>query len=261
MSINSSESLQKLVDVMEKLLAPGGCPWDREQTHKTLAPYAIEEAYELAEAIQMEDSAGIKEELGDFMFQAIFHSALGARDGKFTLAEVIDGVSEKLIRRHPHVFAATQVKDSDEVIKNWDEIKKAEKKAANKPKKTFDIPLALPSLQRSQKIGDKTKTLKFDWTKPSEVLEKLHEEVTELEEAIEIGKLPEIQEEMGDVFFVLAQLARHLKFDAETAARNANLKFEKRFEKMLALAEKQNLVFAEMTTQQKEELWQEIKKS
>jgi tetrapyrrole methylase family protein/MazG family protein len=258
---NSSNSLQKLVDVMDKLLAEGGCPWDREQTHKSLAPYAIEEAHELVEAIEAQDWSGMKEELGDFLFQTVFHSALAQREGKFNLDDVVNTVAEKLIRRHPHVYSTTQVKNTEEVWKNWDAIKKEEKIKSGKEKKVFDIPVSLPALQRAQKIGDKTKNLKFDWNNPKEVFVKVREEMRELEEAFESGSLPHIQEEMGDLFFVLAQLARQMKFDAETIARAANKKFEMRFDKLLALAAERNLDFEKISMEQKEELWEAIKKS
>lgn len=254
----NSNPLQKLQWVMEQLLGPKGCPWDKEQTHKSLAPFAIEEAHELAESLENEDWRGIKEELGDFLFQVIFHCALAQKGGRFTLEDVCQGISEKLIRRHPHVFGDLSVKDSDEVLKNWDAIKSTEGKTKTR---TFDIPVSLPSLQRSQKIGDKTKNLKFDWGSSSEVIEKLDEEIFELKEAIQTKTTADVNEELGDVFFVLAQLARHLKLDAESSARQANSKFEKRFEKMLNLAVSRGLDFQNLKTEEKEELWEEIKKS
>lgn len=253
-----SGSLVPLVNVMQKLLAPGGCPWDREQTHKTLAPYAIEEAFELADAIENGKTEDMKEELGDFLFQVVFHAELARKEGIFTLDEVVKTVSDKLIHRHPHVFGTVEVKNSEEVLKNWDKIKQAEKK--NKAKSVFEIPVALPALQRAQKIGQKTKNLKFDWNNATEVLQKVEEEFAELKEALNSGESAHIEEELGDVFFVLAQLARHLQLEAETVARKGNQKFEKRFEKLLQLAKKKNLDFIPLPTEEKEKLWEEVKR-
>jgi tetrapyrrole methylase family protein/MazG family protein len=255
---NLTGDLSELVGVMNKLLSPNGCPWDREQTHQTLAPYAIEEAHELAEALENNDIPSIKEELGDFMFQVIFHCALGEKNKTFDFKDVVKSICTKLITRHPHVFGDVKVKDSAEVLKNWDEIKKEEKK--NKTPKHFDIPLALPALQRAQKIGDKTRNLKFDWQNSSEVFLKVDEEIAELKEAMDNNDKPAIEEELGDVFFVLAQLARHLKLDAETIARNGNKKFEKRFDKLMKKVEMRKLNFNNLTVDEKEMLWQEAKR-
>jgi tetrapyrrole methylase family protein/MazG family protein len=253
-----TRSVNDLVSIMEKLLSPEGCPWDREQTLNTLAPFAIEEAFELAEAIDNNDLAAIKEELGDLLLQVVFQTALTKRQNQFTLEDVIEGICTKLIRRHPHVFADDKVKDADEVLKNWNIIKASEKK--DKVQRFFNIPANLPALQRSQKIGDKTKTLKFDWKNTEEVLLKVEEEMLELKEALKDKDTAHVKEELGDVFFVLAQLARHLKFEAESVARAANSKFEKRFENMLNLAKSKGMEFVDLTSEKKEELWAAIKK-
>jgi len=256
---HKTQSVNDLVEIMDKLLAPDGCPWDREQSLQSLAPFAIEEAFELAEAIENNDMPSVKEELGDLLLQVIFQTALTKRQNTFTLEDVINGICTKLIRRHPHVFADDKVKDADEVLKNWNIIKAAEKKG--KVQKLFNIPVNLPALQRSQKLGDKTKGLKFDWKNPEEVLLKVEEEMLELKEALKEKDMNHVKEELGDVFFVLAQLARHLKFEAESVARAANSKFEKRFEKMLALANEKGLTFETLSTEKKEELWDVIKES
>lgn len=253
-----TRSVNDLVVIMEKLLAPGGCPWDQEQTLASLAPFAIEEAFELAEAIDSKDLSAIKEELGDLLLQVVFLTSLTKKQNQFTLEDVIDGICTKLIRRHPHVFGDEKVKDAEEVLKNWNIIKAAEKK--DKIQKTFNIPVNLPALQRAQKLGDKTKTLKFDWKNPEEVLVKVDEEMLELKEALKAKDTNHVREELGDVFFVLAQLARHLKFEAESVARAANSKFENRFEKMLTLAKEKGLSFDALPVEEKEELWAEIKK-
>jgi tetrapyrrole methylase family protein/MazG family protein len=196
--IYKTRSVEDLQKIMVKLLSPEGCPWDREQSPKTLAPFAIEEAFELAEAIEKNDLNGIKEELGDVLLQVIFHSTLAQNAKQFTLEDVIETVCTKLIRRHPHVFGDAKVKDSDEVLKNWTEIKKEEKK--DKKEIGFGIPVGLPALQRAQKIGDKTKTLKFDWDTAEAVMAKVDEEILELKEALASGDLKHTEEELGDVF-------------------------------------------------------------
>jgi tetrapyrrole methylase family protein / MazG family protein len=252
--------IKDLIEVMNRLLAPNGCPWDREQTPKTLTPYAIEEAHELAEAIERGDVEATKEELGDLLLQVIFHSALAERLGQFTLEDVIESICTKLVRRHPHVFGDVHVKDSNEVLKNWAQIKDKEKESQKKKTKGFGIPPSLPALQRAQKIGDKTKNLKFDWSTAKEVFAKVEEEVAELKQAFQSGDKSHTEEELGDVFFVLAQLARHLKLEAETVARAGNRKFEDRFEKLLELAASRNLDFTGIPVEEKEKMWEEVKK-
>jgi len=260
--LNKPRHFIDLVQVMDTLLAPNGCPWDREQTPQSLVPYAIEEAHELAEAVENNDLEGTKEELGDLLLQVVFHCALAKRDGAFTLEDVIEAICTKLVRRHPHVFGENKinVKDSSEVLKNWTRIKNEEKEMAKTQKpKGFGIPLSLPALQRAQKIGDKTKSLKFDWDNPKEVFVKAEEEFGELKNALGSGDKGHIEEELGDVFFVLAQLARHLKLEAETVARGGNRKFEKRFEKLMDLAKIKKLDFSKLSNEEKEKLWEEIK--
>lgn len=246
------------MDVMDKLLSPEGCPWDKEQTAQSLAPYVIEEAHELAQALDQNDLPNIREELGDVLFQVIFHSALGSRNGTFTFEEVVENVCTKLIRRHPHVFGDKTVSGSDEVLKNWEEIKKQEKQGKQK---TFDIPQGMPALQRAHKIGSKTKKLKFDWEKPEEVLAKVEEEFDEFREAFRSKNAQATEEELGDLLFSLAQMARHLNLDAETVGRKANTKFEDRFEKMLQIAKDENQDFDALTLDEKEALWEKAKGS
>jgi len=253
----------ELVRVMDTLLAPGGCPWDREQTPQTLVPFAIEEAHELAEAIENKDVEGTKEELGDLLLQVVFHCALAKQSGTFTLEDVIENICTKLIRRHPHVFGENKIalRDADEVLKNWVQIKNKEKEKAPQKPNGFGIPISLPALQRAQKIGDKTKSLRFDWENPQQVFLKAEEEFSELKSALASGDRDHTKEELGDLFFVLAQFARHLKFEAETVAREGNRKFEKRFEKLMNLTKSRNLDFTKLSSREKERLWEEIKTS
>lgn len=251
--------LKDLVAIMDRLLSPGGCPWDREQTPKSLTPFAIEEAHELAEAIEKNDVGSTKEELGDLLLQVVFHAALAKSLGQFTLEDVIQTICEKMIRRHPHVFGEGKAETSDEVLKNWNIIK-AKEKGDGAPK-GFGIPTSLPALQRAQKIGDKTKNLKFDWDNAKSVMEKVEEEMAELKQAFAEGDKAHTEEELGDLFFVLAQFARHMKMEAESTARAANRKFENRFAKLLDLAAARGKDFQALSSEEKEKMWDEIKKN
>ena len=248
---------ESLVEVVGHLRGPEGCPWDKEQTHNTLTQYAIEEAFELAEAIDHEDTAGTIEELGDLLLQVVLHSEIARQEGRFTLNDVIEGITNKMIHRHPHVFADTKVKDSSEVLHNWSLIKEAEKKKENSP--FASIPKALPSLIRAQKIGAKTVRYNFDWAKPSDVLNKLDEEVAELKEAISTQSKAHQQEELGDTLFTLVQLARHLDFDAEQSLRQTNQKFENRFSLMRELVQSDQKDFSKLAVSELEIYWQRAK--
>lgn len=258
--------ISSLVEIVAQLRGPAGCPWDKEQTHESLTQYAIEETHELVEAIEIPASpfkdSKIKEELGDVLFQVILHSQLASERGAFTLEDVIASISEKLIRRHPHVFADTEVADSAEVIRNWEKIKKEEKEKAQD---TNDSPYALnvpplPALQRAYKIGKRTEKLQFDWEDTDGVMLKVEEELTELREALDSESDTEIEHELGDVFFSLAQLGRHLKMEPEQVLRRANLRFEGRFNKMVELARSEGKDWGHLTLEEKESYWQKAKK-
>ncbi len=248
-----------LVEIVAQLRGPDGCPWDKEQTQRTLTQYAIEEAFELVEAIEKNDLNEVREELGDFLFQVILQSQVAQDEGHFSLLEVIKSLNEKMIRRHPHVFGEDNAKTTQEVWKNWDRLKAAEKK--DKP--VFSYPTQLPALQAAYKIGIKTKRLQFDWEQASEVMEKVHEEIQELQ--AEIEKQPSSKEalehEIGDVLFSVAQLARHLGLEPEQCLRSANRRFEGRFNEVLRLSQKPLDQFTQMSSPEKEKLWQEAKKS
>lgn len=277
-----------LMQIVKDLRGPDGCPWDKEQTHQSLAPFAIEEVFEMIDALESKNDANFKEELGDVLFQVALHCQLAQERGAFDYHDVIQTLTEKLVRRHPHVFSSTQVKDIDEVWANWEKIKKEEKllKQTGAPK-TFDFPSQLPALQRAHKIGVKSQKLKFDWQTPDDVFTKVLEELNELKEEIQkaslasnieqkqsptsnlnmpapstdsLNNLPRIQEEFGDLLFSLAQWARHLNFEPEQALRMANLKFETRFEKMMSLVAERKLDWTKLSDPEKEALWQEIKK-
>lgn len=247
-----------LLKVVEFLRGPDGCPWDKEQTHRTLTRYAIEEAFELSEAIDRGDDALIEEELGDCLLQVVLHAEIARQEGRFDINDVIENISEKMVRRHPHVFADVNVKDSSEVLKNWAEIKAAEKPA--KKKAYFDIPVAMPALLRAQKIGEKTKKYGFDWSNAAECWPKIKEEIGELEEVVRGGAREEIASEFGDVLFSLAQLARHMDLDSEQTLRECNRRFETRFAKMQELVVADGREWSTLSAEDKEKYWKRAKK-
>ncbi|HZU84111.1 MAG TPA: nucleoside triphosphate pyrophosphohydrolase, partial [Polyangiaceae bacterium] len=213
MSIHQTgRNFPELVAIMQKLLAPDGCPWDREQTLETLKPYLVEEMYEVLEALDAGDVEGHREELGDLLFQIVFQAELRALDGKFGIEDVVAAIASKLVRRHPHVFADVKVSGSSEVLENWGRLKEAERKAAGKVRKTLDgVPRALPALLQAQRVGEKAAEVGFDWPDVAGVREKVDEELRELDEAVAQGDVDAIEAELGDVFFALVNLARHVK--------------------------------------------------
>lgn len=261
-TLNQFESL---VQVITDLRGPNGCPWDKEQTHETLTPYAIEEVHELVEAIESKDDAHTCEELGDVLFQVVLHAELARQRGAFTIAEVIESITSKIVRRHPHVFSDEKVNGTEDVLKNWDEIKKKEKSGKPQKKSTFDVPSGLPALQRAHKIGEKTKKVQFDWTQVSSVIEQLKKEIIELEEVLNEKNSSNLQQkkqhEVGDILFSAAQLARHLDIEPESALREANRRFTNRFEKMLELGKVDIAEFQKLSSDQKENLWNSAKAS
>ncbi len=255
------KAFDSLLQVMSTLAAPDGCPWDKEQTHKTLIPYLIEESYEFIDAIESNDKPGMADELGDLLLQIVFHAELAKKNGDFDISDVIYSINDKMIRRHPHVFSNVKADTADDVKRNWDIIKAGEKKSKGKPKdKNLGGPLGAPALQRSHKIGEKTRRLKFDWPDHKGVVEKLDEEVSELKSSIKKKDRSEIEHEIGDVLFTIAQLARHFKLDPESCLRTANRRFESRFFALQALATKKKLKWEKLSDREKENLWQEIKR-
>lgn len=245
-----------LVKVVEFLRGPDGCPWDKEQTHRTLTRYAIEEAFELATAIDGGEVSEIRDELGDLLLQVVLHAEIARQAGTFDVYDVIQGLNQKMIRRHPHVFADTQVSGSAEVLKNWAEIKAAEKgHDASKPL-SFDIPVGLPALLRAQKVGEKTKKVAFDWENSQQCWEKVREELAELAAA---RTREEKQAELGDLLFSLAQWARHEGLDSEQALRECNTRFETRFTRMQEAVAAAGLEWTKLSSEQKEKFWKGAK--
>jgi len=235
-------SLARLVEIMDRLLAPDGCPWDREQTLESLRPFLVEETYEVLDAIDRGDPDHHCEELGDLLMQVVFHAALRRAEGAFAIDDVVAGICDKLVRRHPHVFADADAADSAAVLAQWDRIKAAEKaeKAARAeaagaapagPHRTLDgVPVGLPALARAQALGRKAGKVGFDWPGPDGSLAKVREEVEEIAEAAGAGDAAAAHHEVGDLLFAVVNLARKLDVDAETALRDASGRFRRRFE-------------------------------
>lgn len=248
---------KSLVEIVACLRGPDGCPWDREQTHRTLTPYALEEVCEMIEAIEKGDDGKIREELGDVLFQVLLHAQLASERGGFDIMDVVESLNGKMVRRHPHVFADVKAENSREVVRNWEALKKSEGSASKDP---LDAPPHLPALQRSAKIGFRTGKLKFDWSNAAEVWLKVQEEYVELADAFDEDDDAAIEHELGDLLFSLAQFARHLKKDPEQILRDANRRFEIRFALMMDVVRERGLSWDELADAQKEELWAEAKR-
>ena len=251
---SSHHSWEDLVEIMGRLRL--SCPWDREQTHRTLIPYLIEETYEVVEAIEHDDGASLCEELGDLLLQIVFHAQLGSETGAFTVADVIDALSNKMIRRHPHVFGDAVIEDVDAQWRNWEQLKSQEATGQKRKSRLEGIPRHLGALQRGQRMQEKAARVGFDWPNVTGVLDKLSEELAELAQARrEKQDDAHVREELGDVFFTLVNLARVLGIDAEGAMREANEKFYRRFAFMERRAAETGRALSEMTLDELEELW------
>ena len=224
--LESGKRFERLCEIMHRLRSPGGCPWDREQTHSSLIKYLIEESYEVAESIQLGDDLELQKELGDVLLQVVFHAEIASEENRFTIDDVIEAINAKMIQRHPHVFGDAKVDDSEGVLRQWESIKKQERGAGSS---ILDgIPAALPALLRAERLQARASKVGFDWENPSQVFEKIREELGELDEAL--GETREkITEELGDLLFAVANLARFLKIDPEQALQDCNRKFQQRF--------------------------------
>ncbi|MCH2533807.1 MAG: nucleoside triphosphate pyrophosphohydrolase [Bdellovibrionales bacterium] len=251
------KDFKSLVQVIEDLRGPEGCPWDKEQNLETLTRYAIEEAHEYAQAVHSETPVEVKDELGDMLLQVVLNTQIARELGWFEIEDVIENLNQKMIRRHPHVFSKTKVSGVDEVWKNWEEIKLQEKKGQKAQRPFSEIPGSLPATLRSHKLGSKSKKFNFDWENVKQVFAKVTEEHQELKQALEESESEHIQEELGDLMFSLCQLARHLGTDAETCLAKANKKFESRFIKMW----EQNPDLKKLSTDELENLWIKAKSS
>ena len=267
-----------LVKLMDRLREPGGCPWDREQTYATLAPFLLEEAYETFDALEEAREGrpdSLREELGDLLFQIVFQARIAKERNEFTIADVIDGLHAKMVRRHPHVFGDVQADNSTEVLKNWEAIKAEEKRATTKGERESadasildGVSTKAPALMEAHQISTKVARVGFDWTNIDEIFQKLQEEVDELRVAIEQHKRSaneadhvHVREEIGDMLFVVTNIARHLNVEPEAALKLANRKFRKRFAHIEKRLREQHRKFEDVTIEYLEQLWQEAKRS
>ncbi len=237
---------------MEKLRSPGGCPWDRKQTEESLLKYLLEEAYEVVDAVQEGDPEKLKEELGDLLLQVVFLAQIAREKGQFTIEDVARGIGDKLIARHPHVFGDKKLESAEEVLQHWDSFKKKEKKNLLE-----GVPSSSPALLEAYLIGERVARVGFDWEGPEGVFEKVQEEIGELKEAVE-GR-GDVEEELGDLLFAVANLARKLGVNPELALKKANRKFRERFGKIEREAENRGRSLRDMSLEEMDEIWEEVK--
>jgi len=251
-------NIEKLLEIMAALRDPaGGCPWDRVQDFASIAPYTVEEAYEVADAIARRDMAGLRDELGDLLFQVVFHARMAEETGDFDFDAVAAGICEKMLRRHPHVFGAAEERERGAVAGSWERIK-----AAERPGCALDgVALALPALKRSEKLGKRAARVGFDWPDPAGVRNKIAEELAEVDEACATGSSAAIFEEIGDLLFAVVNLARHLEVDPEHALNAANRKFEARFRHMEGEILRAGEQLEELDIGALEDRWQAAKKA
>ncbi len=254
MALNNGTAFNRLVTIMDELREK--CPWDKKQTIQSLRQLTIEETYELADAITESDWKSIKEELGDLMLHLVFYAKIGAEQNQFTLDDVINGVCEKLIHRHPHIYSDTHVNDEEDVKKNWEKLKLKEGKTSV----LSGVPKALPSMVKAMRLQEKAKQVGFEWDTKEQVWEKVEEEKKELFEAIESGDINKMEDELGDVFFSLVNFARFLQVDAENALERTNKKFISRFTQMEAEASKEGKFLHDMSLEEMDSIWNRIKK-
>lgn len=262
-------TVKDLLYLMSRLRDPeNGCPWDTRQTFLSITPFTIEEVYEVVDAIERKDFDQLKEELGDLLFQVVFYSQLGHEQKHFSFSEVVSDLVGKLIRRHPHVFpdgiltsiCETDQIEQDKVKSTWENLKQVERSNKGNHGVLDDIPLALPSLMRAQKLQKRASSVGFDWTELNGVIEKLEEEITELKEAIQLKDESALADEMGDILFAAVNISRHLNLNAESTLRAGNNKFERRFRYVESKVKEDGQVFEDFTLQQLDDFWDEAKK-
>jgi MazG family protein len=258
----AGEKFQRLVDIMARLRAPGGCPWDREQSFDSIKPYTLEETYEVLDAIDRQDWPNLAEELGDFLLQAVFYAQIAAEKDLFRIENALNAINSKLIRRHPHVFGDQSAETAGDVTRIWGEVKAAEKREKGEPPETLlsGVPRALPALVEAQQIASRAAGVGFDWENPEQVIDKLHEELAEFNEARRNSSHSELEDELGDMLFVIVNLARFVKVDPEQALRRTNAKFRQRFGFIERKLSEQGRTLQEATIDEMEALWQEAKR-
>ena len=252
--------MQQLLEIMQRLRDPEkGCPWDVEQDFSTIAPYTIEEAYEVADAIARGDMTDLKDELGDLLFQVVFHAQMASEQGSFDFDDVHQAVCDKMLRRHPHVFEDVEIRDATHQTKVWENYKAEERKEKGEHSLMAGIPAGMAELQRSVKLQKRAAKVGFDWGSPAPVMHKFKEELVEMQQAMDSGSLDAMEDELGDLLFVATNLARQLKLDPGTALRRANAKFERRFRAVEEAAGGHDALNA-MSLDEMESLWQTVKK-
>jgi tetrapyrrole methylase family protein/MazG family protein len=259
---DAGEKFQRLVEIMARLRGEGGCPWDREQTFDSIKPYTLEETYEVLDAIDRRDWKDVAEELGDYMLQAVFYAQMGREQDLFGIGDALDAINAKLVRRHPHVFADGAAETAGDVKRRWDEIKAEEKKERRKGADSLlgGVPRAMPALVEAQQIASRAAAVGFDWENAEQVIEKLHEELAEFDEARRRASPEELEDELGDLLFVLVNLARFVKVDPEQALRRTNAKFRERFGHIERRLAERGRKPEESTIEEMEALWQEAKR-
>lgn len=261
--MDAGTAFQRLVDVMARLRAPDGCPWDREQSYKTLRSFVLEETYEVLDAIDRGDFTALESELGDFVFEAVFLAQIAAEEGRFTIAASLNHVVDKLVRRHPHVFgehAGNRLSPTG-VLEQWEQIKAKEQESRGEKKRVLGgVGRSLPALLRAYEIGNRVAAVGFDWSRPEDVMEKVREEVDELAHALGHESRARAEEEMGDLLFALANLARKMGIEPESALRQANEKFTRRFEEVERRLEARGTSVHDATLEEMENEWAKVKR-
>jgi tetrapyrrole methylase family protein / MazG family protein len=256
----AKRTFDQLVQLMTTLRGPQGCPWDRKQTLQSLKPFVIEESYEVVDAIDRDDRDDLREELGDFLLQAVFIAELTREEGAFDIGDAITAIHDKLVRRHPHVFADAQAGDAEQVLVNWEKQKNEERKAENKSV-LAGVPRSLPALLRASRLTEKAARVGFDWRRTEDVFEKLDEEIAEVHEAVASGDEGKIHAEIGDLLFTVANIARKLNVNAEEALQSANRKFSRRFESMERAVRGTGQNLDQLTLEEMDALWDAAKSS
>lgn len=255
------EAFEELVRVMHRLRAPGGCPWDREQTHASIKPYTIEEAYEVVEAIDAGDDRELCTELGDLLLQIVFHAEMAEERAAFTIRDVVQAISDKMVRRHPHVFGDTEVSGADEVLRNWSRIKAEERRHSNDASVLAGVPRAMPGLLRAQRLGEKAAHAGFDWSDAGGVLAKLREELGEIEAALAAGDTTQASAELGDLLYAATSLARHLGAVAEDSVKQAADRFSARVRHMEGALAARQRALRDASPEELDALWEAAKRA
>ncbi len=252
---NGSNAFDELISIVERLRGPGGCPWDREQTHLSMKPYLLEETYEVIETIDEGDGVKLAEELGDLLLQIVFHARIAEENGRFAMNDVLKAINAKLVRRHPHVFGEADIRTSEEQTRHWELLKKAEGKAS-----AMDgVPVSAPALLKAWRVQQKAAAAGFDWEKTDQVWEKVREEVSEFGEAMRLNDKAQMEEEFGDLLFALVNLSRFIHVNPEDAARRAADKFIRRFRRLEQAFNDRGLALRESTLEEMDKVWNRIK--